>query len=76
MRQLPGHVFWPDSVSLFDSAVIDVSQVLTPAQVTDSYLLALASANGGMLATFDRRLSTRAVRHGKAALHIIGSLVS
>ncbi|MEO3432052.1 TA system VapC family ribonuclease toxin [Inquilinus sp. CAU 1745] len=73
MRELPGHVFWSDSLSLIDSAYVDVSQVLTSAQVTDSYLLALAGKNGGKLATFDRRLSTRAVKGGKGMLHIIGN---
>jgi predicted nucleic acid-binding protein len=43
------------------------------AQVTDSYLLALAVAHDGALATFDRRLSTKAVKGGKGALHLIAS---
>ncbi len=74
MRELSGHVFWPDSLSLTDAAHVDTSQVLTSAQVTDTYLLALARANRGKLATFDRRLSTKAVRSGKETLHIIGTL--
>jgi uncharacterized protein len=45
---------------------------MTPGQITDTYLLALAVANKGQLATLDRRLSTNAIRQGKAALHIIG----
>lgn len=44
MRELSGHVFWPDSLSLMDPAHVDLSQVLTSAQVTDTYLLALAQA--------------------------------
>ena len=44
---------------------------MTPGQVIDAYLLALALANNGQLATFDRRLSTKAVRRGRAALHVI-----
>ncbi len=74
MRLLPGHVFWADSLSLFDSVHVDVSQVLTSAQVTDSYLLALARAHGGRLATFDRRLSVKAVAMGKETLHIIDNI--
>ena len=73
MRELPGHVFWSDSISLVDPAHVVVSQVLTSAQVTDTYLLALARANNGKLATFDRRLSVKAVRRGSEALHFIGS---
>jgi len=71
LRKLPGHVFWNDDLSLVASDLVDVDQITTPGQVTDSYLLALAVKNGGQLATFDRRLSTRAVRRGRAGLHLI-----
>lgn len=71
MRALDGHVFWPDEISLFNSADVDPARILTSAQVTDTYLLALAKSRGGMLATFDRRLSAAAIRNGKSALHII-----
>jgi toxin-antitoxin system PIN domain toxin len=69
---LPGHVFWADSVSLLDPARANASEILTPQQVTDSYLLALAASHEGRLATFDRRLSTRAITGGKKALRLIG----
>jgi toxin-antitoxin system PIN domain toxin len=72
LRALPGHVFWNDDLSLIQSDFVDVDQIATPAQVTDTYLLALAVANKGQLATFDRRLSTKAVRRGRAGLHVIG----
>jgi len=72
MRTLPGHSFWADDFSLVSSENVDPSRILTAAQVTDTYLLALARAKGGKLATFDRRLSTAAVRDGSAALQIIG----
>jgi toxin-antitoxin system PIN domain toxin len=71
LRALPGHNFWPDDVSLVGSGDIDAAQVLTSAQVTDIYLLALAKAHGGHLASFDRKLSTAAVRGGRSALHLI-----
>lgn len=71
LRTLPGHEFWPDDISLLDGAYVDASHILTSGQVTDSYLLALAVAHQGGLATFDRRLSAKAVRGGKAALHLI-----
>lgn len=70
---IPGHVFWSDDISLVGAAHVEVRQILTSAQVTDSYLLALAVAHDGRLATFDRRLSTKAVKGGKAALHLIAS---
>lgn len=68
LRQLPGHSFWPDDLSLVASDRIDVARISTSAQVTDTYLLALASAHGAALATFDRRLSIAAVKGGKGAL--------
>ena len=73
LRALPGHSFWAEDFSLVGSDAIDVSRVLTAAQVTDTYLLALARARGGQLATFDRRLSVNAVKDGKATLHRIPS---
>lgn len=71
LRELPGHRFWADDLSLVGSAQVDLTRILTSGQVTDTYLLALAQANGGKLATFDRRLSVAAVKSGKAALHLI-----
>lgn len=71
LRGLPGHAFWTDDLSLVGSPDIDPSRILTSAQVTDTYLLALAATNGGQLATFDRRLSPAAVKRGKSALHLI-----
>ena len=65
------HVFWQDDFSLLHSEVVDPSRLLDSAQVTDTYLLALAHKRGGQLATFDRRLITDAVRGGARALHLI-----
>ena len=61
----------PDDISLLDSDLVRASSLLDSAQVTDSYLLALAHAHKGKLATFDRRLVTHAVVHGSKALHVI-----
>ena len=72
--QLSGHIFWPDDISLVASSHVDPSLIFTSAQVTNSYLLALASAHGGKLATLDRRLSTKAVPKGKATLKTIGEI--
>lgn len=71
LRALPGHVFWPDSLSLMDGGRVDSGRLLAHGQVTDSYLLALACANQGQLATFDRRLVVDAVRGGRQALQVI-----
>jgi toxin-antitoxin system PIN domain toxin len=72
LRGLPGHEFWPDDLTLFDRQRIDPARLLDSGQVTDTYLLALACAHGGQLATFDGRLVTDAVVNGFAALHRIG----
>lgn len=68
---LGGHEFWPDDATLFDPARVDITRLLDSAQITDSYLLALARAHGGQLATFDRRVVTDAVVDGHKALHCI-----
>ena len=72
LRGLGGHEFWPDDVSLLDSQLIDSARLLDSGQVTDSYLLALARAHDGKLATFDRHLVADAVNGGAQALHRIG----
>jgi toxin-antitoxin system PIN domain toxin len=71
LRQLPGHDFWPDDISLAEGKHIKQDRLLTSAQVTDSYLLALARSHDGQLATFDNRLVTDAVPDGQTALHVI-----
>lgn len=71
LRNHPGHHFWPDSISLIGTSNVDPGALLTPGQVTDSYLLALAVSQNGKLATLDRRLSSKAVVGGKDALLLI-----
>jgi toxin-antitoxin system PIN domain toxin len=71
IRGLPGHIFWPDSVSVVDSNYFAPALLSSHSRVTDSYLLALAHANGGQLATMDTRLAAEVVVDGQAALQII-----
>lgn len=71
LRGLPGHAFWPDDVSLLDRQHVNPSHLLDSSQVTDSYLLALARAHAGQLASFDQRLVTDAVIDGRQVLHLI-----
>lgn len=71
LRAMPGHRFWADDISLADEERIDAGRLLGHAQVTDSYLLALALAHGGQLASFDRRLVVDAVKNGAGGLHLI-----
>lgn len=67
---MAGHEFWPDDISLLGGKT-DTARLLSSAQVTDSYLLALAAAHKGKLATFDRRLVTDAVSDGSKSLLVI-----
>jgi uncharacterized protein len=71
LRKLPGHAHWPDDISLLDPQHVNTARLLESSQVTDSYLLALARAHGGQLATFDQRLVTDAVMDGHRSLHLI-----
>ncbi|MFC5609986.1 TA system VapC family ribonuclease toxin [Variovorax soli] len=71
LRALPGHVFWPDTVSIADPDYLDASLLSNHARVTDSYLLALAHAQGGKLASLDRRLATEAVSRGASTLELL-----
>ena len=70
-RKLPGHAFWPDDVSLLDPEHVNAGRLLDSAHVTDTYLLALARAHNGQLASFDQRLVTDAVMDGRRSLHLI-----
>jgi predicted nucleic acid-binding protein len=67
----PGHEFWPDDVSLLGHQRVHCTHLLESAQVIDSYLLALAAAHGGALATFDRQLVPDAFTNGWQSLHLI-----
>jgi toxin-antitoxin system PIN domain toxin len=71
LRALPGHAFWPDDVSLFDQQHVNTARLLDSAHVTDTYLLVLARAHNGQLASFDQRLVTDAVIGGRQAFHLI-----
>jgi toxin-antitoxin system PIN domain toxin len=68
--QLPGHEFWPDSVSVADQQIFDHSRLLGPGQITDVYLLALAVKHGGRLATLDQAIPIAAVR-GADERHVV-----
>ena len=61
------HAFWTDSVSLSDERVFRLA--LTPGhrQLTDVYLLGLATKRKGCLATFDRTIPLKAVAGATAA---------
>ena len=59
-----GHVFWPDDLSVCDARLFDLTS--GHRQLTDVYLLGLATAHAGSLVTFDRSVPLKAVRQAKA----------
>ena len=56
------HAFWPDAVSLRDASLFPSPATVGHRQVTDVYLLGLATKMGGALATFDRSITPATVR--------------
>jgi len=55
------HEFWADSLSFLDASVVDPEKVVGPRQITDIYLLALATSHDGQLVTFDESINRDAV---------------
>ncbi len=70
IRNVRGHAFWSDDVSVLDERAFDAPLLVGPSQITDAYLLALAVAHGGQLATLDTRLMIAAAR-GATRSHLI-----
>jgi toxin-antitoxin system PIN domain toxin len=69
----PNHEFWPDSISILDDTLFDLSQIQSAKHLTDVYLLGLAVRRGGHLVTFDRSIPLRAVKGAKPAhLKVLG----
>ncbi len=56
------HEFWPCSISLRDEKTLDWTRIMGHNQITDAYLLALAVAHKGTLATFDHGVALSAVK--------------
>lgn len=67
--QLPGHQFWPDSLSLRDHKWFE--RLPDTRHLTDHYLLALAVTRKGCLATLDQEVDASFVRGGSRALFLI-----
>jgi toxin-antitoxin system PIN domain toxin len=61
------HLYWPCDLSLVDPQVVDRSYLHGPRQITDVYLLALATSKGGRFVTFDAAVPVAAVRGASAA---------
>ncbi len=55
---LPNHLFWQDSIALFDAVIFQQSNIIGYRQITDAYLLSLAIHNQGHLVSFDKGLAS------------------
>jgi hypothetical protein len=51
------HQFWPDELPLAGAVAFAGVRLMGHQQVTDAYLLGLASSRGGVLATLDKRIA-------------------
>jgi predicted nucleic acid-binding protein len=69
ITELPGHAFWPDDLAVAD-AFPDSLVLAGHRQITDAYLLALATAHDGVVATLDRGIAMLA-RHDPGKLEIV-----
>ena len=66
------HAFWPDTISLRDERIFDLTLVRGHRQVSDVYLLGLAVEHGGRLVTFDQGIQLAAVKAAtRASLEVL-----
>ena len=66
---LPGHQFWPDSLSITDQSLF--SALPDSRHLTDCYLLALAVERRGRFVTLDHAVDASKVRGGAKALFVV-----
>jgi toxin-antitoxin system PIN domain toxin len=64
------HHFWPDAISLRDDKLFAPDSVRGHSQVTDIYLLGLATSMDGSLVTFDRSIASASTA-GVTSRHLI-----
>lgn len=67
--KMPGHRFWTEDISLLEMFKPDV--IISPAHITDVYLLGLAVHKKGKLATLDQRIPVESVTGGSKALELV-----
>ncbi|MCG1054010.1 hypothetical protein KQH49_03130 [Mycetohabitans sp. B5] len=72
LRTHPSHPFGLDDLSLLDADHVDANRRLSAAQLTNTYLLALARTHKGKLASFDRGHVVYTGPHGAQHLELIG----
>jgi len=59
ITKLPGHDFWPDDLPLLEAVALH-PLLGSHRQITDAYLLSLATVHDGVLASLDRGIMTLA----------------
>ena len=69
----PGHEYWTERLQVAEAIQGIESAVQGYRELTDAYLLALASRRKGVLATFDRGLRRLAVGALDAALELVAT---
>ena len=69
-RQRKGHCFLPCDLSFDDKIFKDLERV-TPKQLTDLYLVALAARHGVRFASFDASIPVNRVHGGPNAIEVI-----
>jgi predicted nucleic acid-binding protein len=56
----PAHTFWPTNLSLFEAIAPFEKRMQGAKQITDAYLLGIATNHGGKFATVDRAVKSLA----------------
>ena len=69
------HEFWVEDLSVAAALEAFPRKLQGHQQVTDAYLLALASHHGGVLATFDRGIGALAAGWATAAIELVRTRV-
>lgn len=70
MIAMDGHEFWPDDIDCTSVAFAGGMRMTGHRQVTDAYLLSLARARAGCLATLDRRMNRLLPREERPDRHL------
>lgn len=73
MLALPGHRFLPADLTVSHAPTFGDLSGVSPRQLADLYLLAVASRHGVLFATMDQNVPAALIAGGLAALHVIPS---
>lgn len=71
----PNHEFWVEDLSVTEALKAVPRKLQGHKQITDAYILALASHHHGVLATFDRGIETLAAGWGTSAIELVTTRV-